>query len=633
MSSNENADPAQIGMRIRGANGQTADLLAVEKYDGTDVFKVDKDGYITKLLDPNTPSFIIWKSGSTYYIKNGATGAVAYTGTVFETVWASMMATLTSGGFVYIKSGTYTKTNVTALDILSNVEIYMEPGANITLSNNVGDSPGIFAATSKTNITIRGGMLDGNKAGQTTTAGIGAMAISFTSVTDSLIFGVHIKNVGTAAALSGYGIYLNASTANRIIGNHIEGCKRENAVLFNGSNNCIVQGNIFEDADDRHMVVHNSDYVIITDNVLSTSVGYAIQAFSDTTNYGVTISNNVIDTCTSYGIVCSGITRAKVFGNRVRSTGDYGINVSTNADFAEVFGNSVEDATLCGIYVAGAHVRVTDNTIEATATQGATDKGISVAGDHAIIACNVVDNTGTGIQLSGDYGQVANNTVAECDCTASAMGIYLLGGFADVVSGNQLFENQRGIYLNSTCDRSILIANTVHASDGDGIYIDGSTDILVMGNMLSDNGVAAGGGAMNGIGIGSPASGIAVVGNIFDKGTHQQVGLRAFAGVTNLRVFSNDFTNGGTVSSINDASTTALIRYNVGYITENSGTSTGTGAQQTIAHGLAAAPTRVLLSESTTGGALAYQSAAADATNIYITATNAKTYQWEAKVV
>jgi hypothetical protein len=65
---------------------------------------------------------------------------------------------------------------------------------------------------------------------------------------------------------------------------------------------------------------------------------------------------------------------------------------------------------------------------------------------------------------------------------------------------------------------------------------------------------------------------------------------------------------------------------------ENKGNSTGTGAQQTIAHNLAAAPTLVLLSEGTTGGAFPYQSAPADATNIYITATLNKTYTWYAKV-
>lgn len=62
---------------------------------------------------------------------------------------------------------------------------------------------------------------------------------------------------------------------------------------------------------------------------------------------------------------------------------------------------------------------------------------------------------------------------------------------------------------------------------------------------------------------------------------------------------------------------------------ENSGTSTGTGAQQTIAHGLATTPDRVFLSNED-DGANPYQSASADATNIYITAVDTKKYQWKA---
>lgn len=67
------------------------------------------------------------------------------------------------------------------------------------------------------------------------------------------------------------------------------------------------------------------------------------------------------------------------------------------------------------------------------------------------------------------------------------------------------------------------------------------------------------------------------------------------------------------------------------YVVKNSGTSTGTGAEQTIAHGCNFTPTEdeVFLSERTTGGALAIQSSAPDATNIYITATNAKDYNWK----
>jgi len=63
----------------------------------------------------------------------------------------------------------------------------------------------------------------------------------------------------------------------------------------------------------------------------------------------------------------------------------------------------------------------------------------------------------------------------------------------------------------------------------------------------------------------------------------------------------------------------------------NSGSSTGTGSQQTIAHGLYTTPSIVILSP-TSGGADPYESASADATNIYVTCTNGETYRWYAEV-
>lgn len=65
------------------------------------------------------------------------------------------------------------------------------------------------------------------------------------------------------------------------------------------------------------------------------------------------------------------------------------------------------------------------------------------------------------------------------------------------------------------------------------------------------------------------------------------------------------------------------------YMSENQGTSTGTGAQQTIAHLMPLIiPDVITLSEWRTGLAVPYQSADATVTNIYPFAVLNKTYQW-----
>ena len=63
---------------------------------------------------------------------------------------------------------------------------------------------------------------------------------------------------------------------------------------------------------------------------------------------------------------------------------------------------------------------------------------------------------------------------------------------------------------------------------------------------------------------------------------------------------------------------------------KNSGSSTGTGAEQTIAHGLVAAPNKVVITPTVAGTTVAGWWA--DDANIYVTVTNGKTYNWSAEI-
>ena len=65
------------------------------------------------------------------------------------------------------------------------------------------------------------------------------------------------------------------------------------------------------------------------------------------------------------------------------------------------------------------------------------------------------------------------------------------------------------------------------------------------------------------------------------------------------------------------------------------GSSSGTGAQQTLAHGLTGTPAIVILTPTAALAAAAdapFRSAASDATNIYVTAGSGKAYAWAAIV-
>ncbi len=103
MSSNENADPAEIGMRIRGANGQTANLFVVEVYGGTDKFVIDSDGDVTitgALTLTGTMAF----TGTTEY-----TGEMAIAGDTAATITLKVTAATSQSADIFVvenKAGT-----------------------------------------------------------------------------------------------------------------------------------------------------------------------------------------------------------------------------------------------------------------------------------------------------------------------------------------------------------------------------------------------------------------------------------------------------------------------------------------------------------------------------------------------
>ena len=69
-------------------------------------------------------------------------------------------------------------------------------------------------------------------------------------------------------------------------------------------------------------------------------------------------------------------------------------------------------------------------------------------------------------------------------------------------------------------------------------------------------------------------------------------------------------------------------------VRNSSGSSTGTGSEQTIAHGLGATPKRVYAypTEDPAGTIFVWGSPGSDATNIYLTVTSGKDFTWIAEV-
>ena len=246
------------------------------------------------------------------------------------------------------------------------------------------------------------------------------------------------------------------------------------------------------------------------------------------------------------------------------------------------------------------------------------------------------------------------------DCSVSSClgdGITVGSGAAHcIIEGNEIFSNGgNGITRYGSERGTRIVGNDVYLNAQDGIQLtDDLIEPYVVDNDIHSNNTAGGhhGIYLLGANVGSPMHSPFVSGNVFYSNGGGGIGLYCPNWVDGMRVFGNRFdtenlaieTQGvvnnsiirdnqfvscGTNLSIADVN--YVLKKNIGNVTENSGSSIGTGAQQTIAHGCAFTPTynQVQLSERSTGASLAYQSAGPDATNIYITAIALKDYNWK----
>ena len=98
-------------------------------------------------------------------------------------------------------------------------------------------------------------------------------------------------------------------------------------------------------------------------------------------------------------------------------------------------------------------------------------------------------------------------------------------------------------------------------------------------------------------------------------------------------IYMGNVLEGAATAEIRRQGANSIVKFNRGYVTENSGTATGTGAQQTIAHGCAFTPTKgQVIVSNVDDGANPYLSADPDATNIYVTAVNGRQYRWQVEM-
>jgi hypothetical protein len=119
-----------------------------------------------------------------------------------------------------------------------------------------------------------------------------------------------------------------------------------------------------------------------------------------------------------------------------------------------------------------------------------------------------------------------------------------------------------------------------------------------------------------------------------EMATTQLYGIQMEGGTRRVKVLTgsklrNNQTAAVLIGTAADMVNDVEVENCLGYVTKNSGSSTGTGAQQTIPHGLSFTPTTAQIALwDIEVGANPYHSAAPDANNIYVTAVLNQDWGW-----
>jgi len=430
-------------------------------------------------LSEKSASYIIRINGSSYEAVNGTTGAIDYSGTNFVLMINAVINSLTNGGLIFLKQGTYTVTyegGVADPDFGASTDNYgiyvnqdditiMGEGNSTILKlgdneNNTCDV--IFVENGRTRVKIMNLAIDGNKANNAS----GGDGIRFLNVTYCQADNLYIKDTK---------------------GSNIHIMRR--AGLFE-ENQSIVSHCVLDSADDYGVGLYFARNNTVSDNQFISQDG--VRGAIDLNNsYNNILSNNAFYNCTPTGIYLSNSYDNVIEGNHIDTTG-YGIAIYTNSSRNLVVGNVIREATYYGIYL-------------------------------------------------------------------------LTGATSNTITGNEIYHSKYGgLLLNVSC-----ILNTI----GGNIIVD--NDRL---DTASYDGIRLIAGCNNNI----------ITGNILYWNDRYQMSIES-----NNNVISENYVSGsGAVGTINNTGTGNKYHLNIGYVTDNSGSSSidNGSTSKVVAHGLNVTP-------------------------------------------
>ena len=316
-------------------------------------------------------------------------------------------------------------------------------------------------------------------------------------------------------------------------------------------------------------------------------------------------------------VIQSAISAAPTGTSIFFKTATYNLNSTITINKQLRLAGEVSASTLfCGYMVDDYILKVTGNAyytvIENLGFWGASNRnchGIKIDGSRVAVQNCYFDALKTAILVIGDTQGISFNSIKNCRIKAELPIKISVGNYW---ATETLIE-----FCNTYTytDDFAIIAGVETTGTGSNSF-----------TRVVDCCIEGSSGVGKGIQFGSKAFWSYVTRTRFEQ---LSVGIE---GVSAQYITVKDNTFSSVANIKNGTFSNCVWKNNIGFITENSGTAVGTGSQQSIAHGCSFTPTKAqVIVSNIDDGANPYLSANPDATNIYVTAANGKTFRWEVK--
>ncbi len=396
--------------------------------------------------DVEPPSYIIYIDATgKINARNGATGAIDYSGTDAATVIQSAITALTSGGEVFIKRGTYQITRAISLRSL----VYMDgegPGSVLRMANGTGlDS--VLLLSGLNDVVVCDLAIDGNKANQTSGLGRGIDIVGVQAGTNGNLVVNRVKVSNTR----GDGIIAEgASLVNMAL--MISHCEIENAgvrsIFILNVNRFLIDSCRALDPGNVNVSLQGAQRGAVKGCIIQGSGGASLRALSVVGCLSVAVSENVVTASADDGITLDNSFDCTVTGNVVRDAGVVtaapGIALYNGAARCAVVGNQVTGARSDGIICdgSGPSGSCNDNVISGNVCQGCSRDGIRLDSSQAgttvtrnlVNANRCLNNAGFGVR---EIGTIPNVNVISDNVLYNNSG----GSVSKVGVGTFLFDN------------------------------------------------------------------------------------------------------------------------------------------------------------------------------------------------